>query len=188
MKHLIKFLPALLFPLGALANPVNYTVDPNHSYAYFSVTHLGMTTIQGRFDQTAGKVTVDLAAKTGAMEIQVPTASASTGLRSRDDMLKGPDWFNSNEFANMVYRSSRFAFAGDKLESIEGTLTLAGVTKPLKLNVTTFRCGAHPFNRKPMCGATAEATLKRSDFGVKAAMGAVSDEVRLQLSVEVIAE
>jgi polyisoprenoid-binding protein YceI len=88
----------------------------------------------------------------------------------------------------MVYRSSRFAFAGDKLESIEGTLTLAGVTKPLKLNVTTFRCGAHPFNRKPMCGATAEATLKRSDFGVKAAMGAVSDEVRLQLSVEVIAE
>lgn len=188
MKRLFKFLPILLFPLTALANPVNYAVDPQHTYAYFSVTHLGMTTIHGRFDQTAGKVTVDLTAKTGTMEIQVPTASVSTGLRARDDMLKGPDWFNSNEFANMVYRSTRFSFAGDKLESIEGTLTLAGVTKPLKLNVTTFRCGGHPFNRKPMCGATAEATLKRTDFGVKAVMAAVADEVRLQLSVEAFAE
>ena len=178
MKRLIKFLPVLLFPLSALANPVNYAIDPQHTYAYFSVTHLGMTTIQGRFDQTAGKVTVDLAAKTGSMEIQVPTASVSTGLRSRDDVLKGPDWFNSNEFANMVYRSSRFAFAGDKLESIEGTLTLAGVTKPLKLN---------DWNQI-VDQALAEATLKRTDFGVKASMGAASDEVRLQLSVEAIAE
>ncbi len=188
MKRLIKFLPVLLFPFGALANPVNYAIDPEHTFAYFTVAHLGMTTIQGRFDQTAGKVTVDLAAKTGSMEIQVPTASVSTGLRRRDDMLKGPDWFNSNEFANMAYRSTRFNFAGDKLESIEGTLALAGVTKPLKLNVTTFKCAPNPFNRKPMCGATAEATLKRSDFGVKAAMGAVADEVRLQLSVEAFAE
>ncbi len=188
MKRLIKFLPALLFPLTALAAPVNYAIDAPHSYPHFTVTHLGMTTVHGRFDRMSGKITLDTAAKTGTMEIIIPTASVSTGFRARDDMLKGPDWFNSNEFADMVYRSTRFNFAGDKLESVEGTLNLAGVTKPLKLNVSTFNCGANPFNRKPMCGATAEAVLKRSDFGVKAVMAAVADEVRLMLSIEAYAE
>jgi polyisoprenoid-binding protein YceI len=183
-----KLLPLVLLPAAALANPVNYAIDTMHSFPHFAVTHLGMTQVYGRFDTMRGRITLDQAAKTGSLEVRIPTASVSTGFKGRDDMLKGPDWFNSGEFPEMVYRSSRFNFAGDKVESIDGNLTLGAVTRPVKLTLTHFNCGAHPFNRKPMCGAIAETSIKRSEFGVKVAPGAVADDVKITLSVEALAE
>ena len=149
-----------------------------------------MTTLHGRFDKVAGKIVLDQAAKTGSLEIKITTASVTTGdakhadgTRSRDEHLRTPDFFNSSEFPEMVYKSTKFNFNGDALESVEGTLTLLGVTKPVKLNVVAFKCGPNPFNKKPMCGADAESSLKRSDFGMKFGVPAISDDVKLSFSV-----
>ena len=83
----------------------------------------------------------------------------------------------------MVYKSTKFNFNGDALESVEGTLTLLGVTKPVKLTVDAFKCGPHPFSKKPVCGADAEGSFKRTDFGMKFGVPAISDEVKLSFSV-----
>lgn len=195
MKSVSKLMLALLAPLPVLAAPVTYNIDPIHSFPNFTIGHLGMTQIHGRFERMTGKVVLDTAAKTGALEVKIPTATVSTGdakrndgTRSRDEHLRAADFFNSAEFPDMLFKSTKFNFAGDKLESVDGTLTLLGVTKPVKLNVTSFNCGAHPFTKKPMCGAYVEGTIKRTDFGMKFGVPAIADEVKLAIGVEAYPE
>ncbi|MBI5276941.1 MAG: polyisoprenoid-binding protein [Burkholderiales bacterium] len=195
MNQVARLMLALLAPLPVMAAPVTYNIDSFHSFPNFSIGHLGMTTIHGRFDRMSGKVVLDTAAKNGSLEVKIQTASVSTGDdkraaggRSRDEHLRTPDFFNSAEFPEMTYKSTKFNFAGEKLESVEGNLTLLGVTKPVKLTVTSFNCGPHPFNKKPMCGAYVEGAIKRTDFGMKFGVPAISDEVKLAISVEAYPE
>lgn len=195
MTRLASALLASLFPLAALAAPQTYTIDPLHSYPSFVVNHLSMANLAGRFDKMSGKIVMDSAAKTGSLEAKIATASISTGdskradgVRSRDEHLRSADFFNTAEFPEMIYKSTKFNFKGDDVESIDGTLTLLGVTKPVKLNVSSFKCGPHPFNKKPMCGANAETTIRRTDFGMKFGVPGVSDEVKLTLGVEAYPE
>ncbi|MDP3797894.1 MAG: YceI family protein [Polaromonas sp.] len=195
MPRLSTVLLALLAPLSAMAAPQTYNVDALHSYPTFTVNHLGMATMHGRFDKMSGKVVLDQAAKTGSLEARIATASVSTGdgkradgTRSRDDHLRAADFFNSAEFPEMVYKSTKLNFNGEALESVEGTLTLLGVTKPVKLNVTSFKCGPHPFNKKPMCGANVEGTIKRTDFGMKFGVPAIADDIKLAIGIEAYPE
>jgi polyisoprenoid-binding protein YceI len=195
MSRLLSVLLVSMAPLAALAAPQTYAIDSLHSFPNFAINHLGMTTIHGRFDKMTGKVVLDPAAKTGSLEAKIATATISTGdgkradgSRSRDDHLRSPDFFNSAEFPEIMFKSTRFNFNGDNVESIQGTLTLLGVTKPLKLNVSSFKCGPHPFNKKQMCGGYAEGVIKRSDFGMKFGVPAISDEVKLAIGVEAYPE
>ena len=195
MSRLLSVLLVASFPLAALASPQTYAIDSSHSYPNFTINHLGMTTIHGRFDKMTGKVTLDPAAKVGSLEAKIATATISTGdgkradgTRSRDDHLRSADFFNSAEFPEMVFKSTRLNFNGDNIESIDGTLTLLGVTKPVKFNVTSFKCGPHPFNKKAMCGAYVEGSIKRSDFGMKYGAPAIADEVKLAIGVEAYQE
>lgn len=195
MKRLATVLSTLLVPAAACAAAANYSIDPMHSFPNFSVNHLGMSTVHGRFEHMTGKIAYDSAAKTGSMEVHIPTATVSTGdakradgARSRDEHLRSADFFNAAEFPEMVFKSTKLNFAGDKLESVEGNLTLAGVTKPVKLNVTSFNCGPHPFTKKAMCGANLEGSLKRTDYGMKFGVPAISDDVKLVIGVEAYQE
>ena len=182
---------AAVLPLAAMANPENYTIDPAHSYAYFEVEHLGVSNQRGRFDRTSGKFTLDHAAKSGSVELNIETASVSTGdnvkgsrPRTLDDHLKTVDFFNVAEFPRMSFKSTGVKFTGDNPSEIAGQLTLLGVTKPLTLKVERWVCKDNPMNKKAMCGGNASATLKRTDFGMKYGVPALGDEVRLWFSVE----
>ena len=86
----------------------------------FSVDHLGLSTVIGRFDKSTGKVTFDRAAKTGSVEMVIPTATVTTGdadkgswPRSRDDHLRTSDFFNVAEFPQMTFKSTRVHFTGE---------------------------------------------------------------------------
>lgn len=192
MNRSALFLLAAILPVGAAtAADTTYTLDPFHTIPNFSVAHFGMSTIYGRFERSTGKVTLDQAAKTGSLEVKIPTATVSTGdpkrtdgTRSRDEHMRTADFFNSAEFPEMVYKSTKVNFAGDKVESVEGNLTLLGVTKPVKLTATSFNCGPHPFSKKEMCGADLTASIKRTDFGMKFGVPAIADEVKLFIGVE----
>jgi polyisoprenoid-binding protein YceI len=191
MSRLSIALLSCLLPLSAMAAPVTYVIDPLHSYPTFTVNHLGMSTTYGRFDKMAGTITLDQAAKTGSLEAKIATASISTGdakradgTRSRDEHLRSPDFFNSAEFPEIVFKSTKFNFKGDDVESVDGTLTMLGVTKPVKLNVTSFKCGPHPFSKKPMCGADAQTSFKRTDWGMKFGVPAIGDEIKLIIGIE----
>jgi polyisoprenoid-binding protein YceI len=193
--RILSLVLATVVPLSSMAAAQTYTIDPLHSFPNFSVNHLGMTTMHGRFDKMTGKITLDPVAKSGNLEARIATGTVSTGdgkradgTRSRDDHLRSADFFNSAEFPEMIFKSTRFNFNGESLESVEGNLTLLGVTKPLKLNMSSFKCGPHPFSKKAMCGAYAEATIKRTDFGMKFGVPAIADEVKLAISVEAYPE
>ena len=191
MKTKVLGALAIALPLAAIAAPESYAIDPNHSYAYFEVEHLGVSHQRGRFDRTSGKFTLDHAAKSGSVELNIETASVSTGdnvkgnrQRTLDDHLKTADFFNVAEFPRMTFKSTGVKFAGDNPAKIAGNLTLLGVTKPVTLKVERWVCKDNPMSKKPMCGGNASASLKRTDFGMKYAVPAIGDEVRLWISVE----
>lgn len=182
-KHTLisTLLAALTLPVSALA--ANYTVDPTHTYPHFSVSHLGFSTLQGRFDKSSGKVTFDQAAKTGTVDITIDAASISTGLAKRDDHLKSPDFFNAAEFPALSYKGS-IHFKGDTPASAQGNLTLLGVTKPVTLTIDSFKCGTNPMSKKEECGAGATTQIKRSDFGMKSFLPGVGDDIKLVFEIE----
>ena len=178
-------------PVAALAAPDTYTLDPYHTFPNFTVDHLGLSTIHGRFDNTTGKVTIDHAAKTGSVEIVVPTATITTGdadkgsrPRSRDEHLRTTAFFNVAEFPRMTYKSSKVSFTGDNPTSIDGELTLLGVTKPLTLTIVRFKCNPPSGNNKERCGGDATGKFKRSDFGMKTGIPSVGDEITLFVDFE----
>lgn len=190
MKKILGAL-ALALPLAAMANPENYTVDPTHSFAYFEVEHLGVSNQRGRFDRTSGKFVVDRVAKSGSVELNIESASVSTGdnvkgsrPRTLDDHLKTADFFNVAEFPRVSFKSTGVKFAGDNPSEIAGNLTLIGVTKPVTLKVERWACRDNPMSKKPMCGGNVTATIKRTDFGMKYGVPAIGDEIRLWFSVE----
>ncbi|WP_027468661.1 YceI family protein [Deefgea rivuli] len=169
---------------SAFAAPAVYTIDPSHTLPSFEVNHLGYSTQRGSFDKTSGTITLDLEKKSGAADIKIDTTSLRTGWEKRDAHLKGEDFFNTEKFPAMTFKGSDFKFNGDKLASVGGQLTMLGVTKPVTLQITNFKCAPHPMSKKPACGADAVTTIKRSDFGMSAYVPAVSDEVTLRLQVE----
>lgn len=176
---------SVALPLSAFAAD-SYTVDPNHTFPHFSINHLGFSTMQGRFDKTSGKVTLDRAAKTGSVEIAIESASVSTGFAKRDEHLRSPDFFNAAEFPAITYKSTAMHFKGDAPASVDGNLTILGVTKPVTLTIDAFNCGTNPMSKKDECGAGASAQIKRSDFGVKYGLPAVGDDVKLVFEIEAI--
>ena len=84
----------------------------------------------------------------------------------------------------MVYKSTRFIYQGEVPSVVEGELTLLGITKPVTLTFTNFACGQHPRSKKDQCGGNLTGQLKRSDFGMKAYLPVVGDEVKLLIQVE----
>jgi len=176
---------SIALPLSAMAAD-NYTIDPAHTYPNFTISHLGFSTMHGRFDRTSGKVTLDRAAKTGSVEVAIETASISTGFAKRDEHLRGPDFFNAAEFPNISYKSTAVHFKGDTPVSVDGNLTISGVSKPVTLKIDAFNCGTNPMSKKDTCGAAASAQIKRSDFGVKYGLPNIGDDVKLEFEIEAI--
>lgn len=187
---------ALVFaslPLAAVAAPESFTIDPLHTFPNFTVDHLGVSTLYGRFSKTSGKVTIDHVAKTGSIDLAVDTASVDTGdndkgsrARSRDEHLRSADFFNAAEFPKVTYKSTRILFSADNPSVVEGNLTLLGVTKPVKLTIERFKCNPASGNSKERCGGNATGKIKRSDFGMKTAVPAVGDDIALMISFEAL--
>jgi polyisoprenoid-binding protein YceI len=189
-KRLAIFLLAVT-PLAATAASDSYTIDPLHASMNFSVDHQGLSPIYGRFDKFAGKFGIDRAAKTGSVEVTVETASVDTNEndkgsrpRSRDEHLRSADFFNAAEFPRMTYKSTNVVFGGDNPTTVEGNLTLLGVTKPVSLTVERFKCNPATATAKERCGGVAVGKIKRSEFGMKTGIPSISDEIALTVGFE----
>lgn len=164
----------------------SYTIDPTHTWPVFEVNHLGFSTQRGRFNKTAGKITLDLAARSGSVDLTIDAASLDMGFPTWNEHMAAEGFFDSGKFPTMTFKSNTLIFDADKVVAAEGAFTLLGVTKPLKLAVANFRCAPHPMNKKPTCGADISATIKRSEFGMTKYVPAVGDEVKISVPVEAI--
>jgi polyisoprenoid-binding protein YceI len=173
---------------AALAAPETYVIDGKHTLPRFSYNHHGYSTQLSRFDKATGKITLDRAAKTGAMDIKIDTTSVSTGSALFNEHIQGEDFLDTAKYPTATFTSNKVKFDGDKISSIDGTLTLKGISKPVTLTVTSFLCKPHPMVKKDACGADATTIVKRSDFNMGKYVPYVGDEVTITIPVEAIKE
>ena len=166
-----------------------YVLDVVHSQPTFEVTHLGFSTQRGNFSKYTSKVALDRAAKTGSVDVTIDTTSLRTFDGRLDTTAKGERFFNVEKFPTMTFKSTKMVFDGDNVVGVDGDLTMVGVTKPVSLKLENFRCADNPFNKKPMCGGNATASIKRSDWGMTTGIPyAPSDEVKLSIPFEAYKE
>ena len=170
--------------LPALGDVETYNIDPKHTFPQYEVGHLGYSFQRGRFNKTEGKITMDPAAKSGSAEVRIDAASVSSGVDKLDEHLKSPDFFDAAKFPTATFKSTKVEAAGDNKLKVSGDLTIHGVTKPVVLDVTINKIGQHPMAKVASAGFDASVTLLRSDFGVGNYAPAVSDQVKLQITME----
>ena len=176
--------------IPAVAAEESFVVEPVHSQPSFETRHIGMSPQRGNFGKVSGKVTLDRAAKKGAIDITIDATSIRTFDTRLDAIVKGERFFNVEKFPTLTFKSDKVTFDGDSVVGVDGDLTMIGVTKPVSLKVVNFVCGENPFNKKPMCGAEATATIKRSDWGMTNGLNINNpgDEVKLAIPIEAYKE
>ena len=162
----------------------SYTLNTEHSNARFSVSHFLFLTTPGRFDKISGKITLDRIAKNGSIDVAIEAGSINTDHAKRDENLRSPNFFNTAKHPYAHYKSSAIQFINDTPASVEGTLTLLGVSKPVTLTISAFKCETGSPGTKERCSATASTQIKRSDFGMKYALPLIGDEIKLMFEIE----
>lgn len=183
MKAIATLLTTAVLSTSALAADT-LSIDSRHTFPYFQISHMGFSQQSGRFNKAAGKISLDAATGKGSAEVTIDTASIDMGLEDWDKHMKGADFFNVEQFPNMTFSADNFSFEGGKPVAAEGTLTLLGVSKPVKLAIANFNCGIHLMLRKEVCGANLYTSIRRSDFGMTKYLPAVGDEVRIHIPIE----
>jgi len=184
MKRLVTLIALATVAATAQAAPETYTIDNSHTYPHFTYTHLGFSKQTHKFDKTSGKVVLDRAAKTGSVDVTIDATSVNTGYALFNEHIQAADYFDTARYPTITFKSSKMNFKGDEPVSLEGDLTIKGVTKPVTLTVTHFKCMPHPMLKVPACGANAMATVKRSDFNMGKNVPYVGDEITLSLAIE----
>ncbi len=168
----------------AWAEEESFTINPTNTFPSFEVGHMGFSTQRGRFDQTHGKVLMDMQKKSGSVDITIDASSIDTGIKQLDDVLRETGFLNVGQYPTLSFHSSNLKFNNDKLVTVDGVLTMLGVSRPITLTVTHYRCGIDVASSKYVCDVDAEATFKRSDHGMTKFIPLVSDDVRLRIKVE----
>ena len=191
MTNLGKLTTALILAASiatAMAAPETFVVEGTHTFPRFSYSHFGYSTQLSRFNKTSGKVVYDKAAKTGSVDIVIDTKSVDTGYATFDEHIQGEDFLDTAKYPTATFKSTKVNFDGDKPASIEGQLTLKGVTKPVTLTVNSFHAMPHPMLKKDAIGANAWTVVKRSEFSAGKYAPYVGDEVRIDIAIEAIKE
>ncbi|MEZ6023658.1 MAG: YceI family protein [Hyphomonadaceae bacterium] len=177
--------PALAQPEAAAAGAQRFVLDPAHTQAAFSVGRFGYNHVLGRFDTISGEVMLDQAnPERSSVTATIQTASISTGNDTRNEHLRGANWFNAAEFPTMEFRSTAVTRTGENTADVTGDMTIRGVTQPVTLHVTLNATGQSPSNGASVAGFSATATLSRTAFGVgtpRPPTTLIPDEVEIRI-------
>ena len=166
-KHLIAAGVLAVIAGSAMATPTTYNLDPRHTYPSFEADHFGGISVwRGKFTKSSGVVTLDVAAKTGTVDVSIDTASIDTGNVPLDTRVKSADFLDASKYPSATFKGSALRFDGDTPVEVSGDFTFHGVTKPLTLKIDSFKCFVNPLIKKEVCGAEASAQFDRADYGV----------------------
>lgn len=175
MFRTIALVACLAAPVGAQQIEYSFpaqtfTMDPAHSTLVFRVNHLGFSHYTAGFDTLDGMLVLDPdAPESSVLSVTIPLASLdlATPPAGFRDMLLGPDWFDAAAYPQITYVSTAITLTGAKTATVDGDLTLHGVTHPVTLQVTyNGGWGKQPFEPQARAGFSATGTLNRSDFGM----------------------
>ena len=168
-----------------------WTIDTSHSTAEFSVRHMMVSKVKGRFGNVTGTITGDLARpETAAVDVTIDAASIDTDNENRDKHLRSADFFEVETYPTITFKSKKIEKAGDGLR-MTGDLTMHGVTREIVLDVdgpvAPIKAG-----KSFRSGASAKGSLSRKDYGLtwnralETGGVTVSDEVEITIEVELV--
>jgi len=185
-KHLIASGVLALIAGSAMATPTTYNLDPRHTYPSFEADHFGGISVwRGKFTKSSGVVMLDVAAKTGTVDVSIDTDSIDTGNVPLDTKVKPADFLDVSKYPSAIFKGSSLRFNGDTPVEVLGDFTFHGVTKPLTLKIDSFKCFVNPLIKKEVCGAEASAQFDRADYGVNWGTNyGFKTLTRLQIQVE----
>jgi polyisoprenoid-binding protein YceI len=192
MKRLLAFavLAVLAAPLSAplvFAQTSTWTPDKAHSEVDFSVLHMSLSKVRGRFAVSGGSINFDEKDITkSTVNITIDVASVDTGVGPRDGDLKSANFFDTAQYPTATFVSTSVEKAPDGL-TVTGNLTLHGVTRPVTLHVQGPNGPIPGMDHKPHMGFSATATLKRTDFGIAAKYppAVVGDDIALDIDLDI---
>ncbi|MGW4820143.1 YceI family protein [Streptomyces sp. NPDC004227] len=183
--------PAAVNPdLAALTG--DYTIDPSHSTLGFVARHAMVTNVKGKFNDFTGSLHLDgtdPAASTASIDVKME--SIDTGSADRDGHLKSADFFKTEEFPQMTFRSTKAEAVGGDDYRITGDLTILGVTKPLTIELEFNGAAKDPFGNERV-GFEGKAEILRSEWGLtwNAALETggvlVSDKIKLNFDISAV--
>jgi len=166
-----------------------WQIDASHSQIGFSVRHMMVSTVRGRFSTVSGTLNIDEANPANSwVEAEADTASISTNDANRDGHLRSADFFDAEKFPKVTFKSTSVAKDGDNYK-VTGDLTMHGVTKPVTFTVEYSGVIKDPYGLQ-RAGFDAQAKINRKDFGLgwggvlETGGAIVSDEVKIILEFE----
>ncbi|MDH3231987.1 MAG: YceI family protein [Alphaproteobacteria bacterium] len=146
-----------------------FKIDPAHAFVYYKANHFGWSNNMGRFNKVSGTFTID-EANPGKSKVNVviDAASVDTNHEARDKHLRSPDFFNTKEFPQITFTSTKVEKIAGRKGRLTGNLTMLGVTKPVSFEFTWNRMSPHFRNKDEIhTGFSAQVTINRADWGMK---------------------
>jgi polyisoprenoid-binding protein YceI len=170
-----------------------WTIDANHSFAYFSIRHLMISTVRGTFSGINGGAVFDAARpEAGSVEATIASGTVNTGVAKRDEQMRGPDFFEVAKYPVMKFASRRVEQAGQGRLRITGDLTIRSVTKSVVLDLDGPSPVVRDAQGRDKIGLSATTKISRKDFGIiwnevlETGGLALADEVSITLDIELI--
>lgn len=168
--------------------PGTYTIDPGHTYAHFTVDHMGLSQMHGRIDVSQGQIVIAPQRNDSTVNVSLDPASVDTGNDKRDAHLRDMDgFFDVAQYPKMQFTSTAVRFDDDDADEakVDGRLTLHGVSHPVTLDVDDIQCRINPLDKsRYTCGFSAETTIQRSDYGMNAYPALVGDAIEISIDIE----
>lgn len=172
---------------AALAAPLTYKIDPNHTDVVASWSHFGFANPVAHFGQVDGTITYDPAnVGQSSVNVTIPLAGLNSHVEAFDEHLRSADFFDAEKFPAITFKSTKVEAAGDRKLRVFGDLAVKGITRPAVLDVTLNKLGEHPMAKRAAIGFDATTTLKRSDFGLDKYAPNVSDAVQIRITTEAL--
>jgi polyisoprenoid-binding protein YceI len=167
-----------------------WAIDESHTSVNFKVRHLGLAKTRGRFTKVEGAVQVGERPEDSTVEVTIDATSVDSHDETRDGHLRSADFFDVENHPSITYRSTAVSGKGERW-TVDGELTVAGVTRPVALDVEFDGVAGDPWGGS-RAGFTASAVVNREDFGLtwNAALEAggflVGKTVTIELDVELV--
>lgn len=177
-----------LFSVAALADDHGGTYEfdreGQHQFIQFRISHLGFSTLYGRFNDFDGEFTFDEDnPEDSSVEVTVDTSSVDSNHSERDKHLRSEDFLYVDEYPQATFESTSVEVHDDDSATVTGDLTLRGVTKEIELDMELIKYGTDPWDDYRM-GFEGSTTLTLDDFGIPEDLGPDAQQVDLMLSVE----
>lgn len=178
---------AALLSFTVVLEQATYSLDLAHSRLGFAVKHMGIADFNGSFGKFETKITTSKADFSDAVvELTADVNSIYTGNEMRDGHLKTADFFDTEKYPTLSFKSTSFKLVKGKNYKIVGDLTMHGVTKKVELDAVHYGNVEHPQSKQMVAGFKVTGVVKRSDFGIAPSFTApgLADEVNLIADLE----